>query len=154
MACLLVSMKHSLGFVYLICCFELLMIIENGFLMKYQNKEELLPLGQLAPGGKVIQGSVFRLYGVCRYDIMKTIDDRKDPVKIAADFYDFILVDAHIISPNVYLLINTTVDSGNEGKIFAIIEGVFSRGYITSDQLLSYFVEPDNFFLLTRVVEE
>lgn len=79
---------------------------------------------------------------------MKLNEDVSDPEKIALDYYDFILVDAHIVDPNAYLLINISIGSGNEGKLFAKIENVFTRGYIPLEVFINYFSDNENLYVM------
>jgi hypothetical protein len=85
---------------------------------------------------------------------MKLKEDVSNPDKVALDYYDFIIVDAHIFEPNAYLLINISIGSGNEGKVFAMIENVFTRGFIPLDIFIAYFRDHENLYVMQTLDHE
>lgn len=71
-------------------------------------------------------GTVFRLYGVNRRDIMKLVADRQNEWKKARDYYDYLLFNASLIvydrSPSnaaTFVLVNVTANSTHRGDILA-----------------------------------
>ena len=106
------------------------------------------PLRDFNDNETFYQGNVFRLFGVDRYDVMKLVSDRTVQDKMQKDFYDLMLVDISSIMPYTFILVNVTSDSDNKGRVFGLIEGVETKGFVKALFFKTYFENHDTIFLL------
>lgn len=103
---------------------------------------------------RIPAGSIIRLYGVKRFDVMKIDTDLSDPQKQKQDFYDFILVDANHLITDTFILVNITLDNDNRGKIFGLMEGVQTRYFVFGSFLKRQFQGSiDNVLIETEVLD-
>lgn len=92
-------------------------------------KAEVNKLANIPPDKEFWNGSIFRLYNVDRIDSKNKNDD----------YYDFMLVDMDLFAANTFAFINVTIDSDNKGKVFALIENIETRYFITANDLHKHF---------------
>lgn len=92
-------------------------------------KSEINKLTNISPDKEFWNGSIFRLYDVDRIDSKNNNDD----------FYDFMLIDMNLLATNTFAFINVTIDSGNKGKVFALIENIETKYFIKANDLQKHF---------------
>lgn len=92
-------------------------------------KVEVNKLANISHDKEFWNGSIFRLYNV----------DRIDSKNKNADYYDFMLIDMSLFAANTFAFINVTIDSDNKGKVFALIENIETKYFITASDLQKYF---------------
>jgi hypothetical protein len=97
---------------------------------------------------KVVIGSLIRMYGVSRYDVMKIGSDREDELKAQRDYYDYILVRYFQFPINQFFLINITIESRNRGTILATFDVDPGHDFLEAKVLKNYFGENESVFFL------
>jgi hypothetical protein len=94
-------------------------------------------LSNLSDDIRVPAGSLIRLYGVNRYDLKhRIVKGPDDPNE--ADYYDYILVDAGVVSGKMFLIVNVSLDNSNKGSILCKIESS-ETGILLVSKLKEYF---------------
>ena len=77
-------------------------------------------------------GAIFRQYEVSRLDAKKDEDN----------YYDLMLVDVSNYISDTFVLINVTLNSGNRGRIVAMIPNVTTTYFLNAKVIQDYF-SPD-----------
>lgn len=92
-------------------------------------------------------GTILRIYGVNRMDVMKLAEYRDDPRKKAKDYYDLLLFDSSNIKENTFAIVNVTLGSSNRGYVYAVFN-TESRYAIKAEVIKEYFKGNNEVFIL------